>query len=72
MKFQGFEKIQKRGGQLLMENRGLLIALVICFVCLWLEQVTREKKETLDKFIILGLSMSIIGIVIVLISSFFV
>lgn len=27
-----------------MENRGLLIALVICFVCLWLEQVTREKR----------------------------
>ena len=54
-----------------MENRSLLVALVIGFVCLWLEQVTRAKKESLDKFVILGLSMSIIGIVIVLISSFF-
>lgn len=55
-----------------MEDRSLLIALVIVFVCLWLEQVTRAKKESLDKFVIWGLSMSIIGIVIVLIASFFV
>lgn len=55
-----------------MVNRSLLIALVIGFVCLWLEQVTRAKKESIDKFVVWGLSMSIIGIVIVLISSFFV
>ena len=55
-----------------MVNRSLLIALVIGFVCLWLEQVTRAKKESLDKFVVWGLFMSIIGIVIVLISSFFV
>lgn len=55
-----------------MENRILLIGFVIGFVCLWFEQVTRAKKERLDKFVICGLSMSMIGIVIVLISSFFV
>lgn len=55
-----------------MGNRSLLIALVIGLGCLWLEQLARAKKENLDKFVVLGLSMPIIGIVIVLNSSFFV
>jgi hypothetical protein len=55
-----------------MENRGLLVALVIIFVCILLEQVAHRKKDGLDKFGIWGLVMSIIGIMTVLISSFFV
>ena len=55
-----------------MGNRSLLIALVIGFVCLWFVLVIRANIVSLDKFVVWGLSMSIIGIVIVLISSFFV
>lgn len=54
-----------------MKNVILLIAIVIVFICILLEQLTRVKKDGLDKLGIIGLSMSIIGITAVLISSFF-
>ena len=55
-----------------MENKILLVAFLIGFVCIWFKLVKREKKEKIDKIAIFGILMSIIGIVIVLISSFFV
>lgn len=49
-----------------------LIAIIIVLICILLEQFTRAKKDGLDKLGIIGLSLSIIGIVIVLISSLFI
>ncbi len=54
-----------------MKNVILLIAIIIVFICILFEQLTRVKKDGLDKLGIIGLSMSIIGIVAVLIASFF-
>lgn len=48
-----------------------LIAIIIVF-CILFEQFTRAKKDGLDRLGIIGLSLSVIGIVIVLISSFFI
>ena len=55
-----------------MRSKIFLIAIVIFLVCLLLEQLKRTKKEGLDKLSIGGLSVAIIGVVIVLISSIFV
>lgn len=55
-----------------MRSKIFLIAIVIFLVCLLLEQLKRTKKESLDKLSIGGLSVAIIGVVIVLISSIFV
>lgn len=49
-----------------------LIAIIIVLICILLEQLTRAKKDGLDRLGIIGLSLSVIGIVIVLISSFFI
>lgn len=49
-----------------------LIAIFIVLICILFEQFTRAKKDGLDKLGIIGLSLSIIGIVIVLISSLFI
>ena len=49
-----------------------LISVIIVFICILIEQITRVKKDGLDRLGIIGLSLSIIGIIIVLISSFFV
>ncbi len=49
-----------------------LIAIIIVLICILLEQFTRVKKDGLDKLGIIGLSLSVIGIVIVLISSLFI
>ena len=54
-----------------MRSKIFLIAIVIFLVCLLLEQLKRTKKEGLDKLSIGGLSVAIIGVVIVLISSIF-
>ena len=54
-----------------MNNVILLIAIIIVFNCILFEQLTRAKKDGLDKLGIIGLSLSIIGIAAVLISSFF-
>lgn len=55
-----------------MRSKIFFIAIVIFLVCLLLEQLKRTKKEGLDKLSIGGLSVAIIGVVIVLISSIFV
>lgn len=55
-----------------MRSKIFLIAIVIFLVCLLLEQLKRTKKEDLDKLSIGGLSVAIIGVVIVLISSIFI
>lgn len=60
------------GGKNYMRSKFFLIAIVIFLVCLLLEQLKRTKKEGLDKLSIGGLSVAIIGVVIVLISSIFV
>ena len=54
-----------------MKNRSLLIALLIGFIGIWIEYVKREKKEKEDKIAIVGTSLSVLGITIVFISSFF-
>ena len=54
-----------------MKNVILQIAIVIIFICILFEQLARAKKDGLDKLAIIGLSMSIIGIVVVIFSSFF-
>ena len=55
-----------------MKNSILLIALVIVFVFILFEHIIRAKNDGLDKLGILGLSISILGIMLVIISSFFV
>ena len=54
-----------------MKNSILLIAVVIVFVFILVELLIRTKKDGLDKLGIFGLSMSIIGIIVVILSSFF-
>ena len=54
-----------------MKNSILLIAVVIVFVFILVEQLIRTKKDGLDKLGIIGLFMSIIGITVVILSSFF-
>ena len=66
------KRILIHGGKNYMRSKIFLIAIVIFLVCLLLEQLKRTKKEGLDKLSIGGLSVAIIGVVIILISSIFV
>lgn len=52
-------------------TKAILIAIIVFLIYPWLKQISHKSKDKTDKIELFGLTLAIIGLIIVLISSFF-
>lgn len=54
-----------------MQQKAILIAIIVFLICPWLKHISHKSKDKTDKIELFGLTLAIIGLIIVLVSSFF-